>query len=286
MKSKRIETLVPDIKRVLTDGAQWTKEHEDFFAHTLAEVAKERSLNVGPRGYLGLSQLGAPCKRKLWYEINQPNVMHNFSAEQMGNFFYGDIIEAWVLTLCMVAGHKVEGAQDKVEVFGVKGHRDAVIDGWTVDVKSCSEMSFLKFKGNKLKYEGKDSFGYISQLSSYLYAGQNDPLVIEKDKAAFLAVRKDKFDLCLDVYDLTEEMKNKEKEVGKITRMLQRPGPPLKDIRDEADGKGGNRKLGAPCIYDCPKLQECWPDVRKFQYSNGVRYLTKVVKTPRVEEIK
>ena len=80
------------------------------------------------------------------------------------------MIEELVLSLAKASGHKVEGEQSKLNVHGVKGHRDAVIDGMTVDVKSCSSYAYKKFKEGKLKDD--DPFGYISQLSSYVYAGK------------------------------------------------------------------------------------------------------------------
>jgi hypothetical protein len=43
-----------------------------------------------------------------------------------------------------------------------------VIDGVTVDVKSASKYGFEKFLKHNLRED--DPFGYISQLSSYVYA--------------------------------------------------------------------------------------------------------------------
>ena len=83
------------------------------------------------------------------------------------------MIEELALTVAMAAGHDVKGQQGKLNVHGIKGHRDAVIDGMTVDVKSASPYAFKKFKDGTLRDD--DPFGYISQLSSYVYAGKDDP---------------------------------------------------------------------------------------------------------------
>ena len=82
----------------------------------------------------------------------------------------------------------------------------------TIDVKSCSSYAFKKFKEGRLRDD--DPFGYISQLSSYVYAGKDDPLVTNKTHGAFLAVDKQNGHICLDVYDFSEELKTKEKEIG------------------------------------------------------------------------
>ena len=43
-------------------------------------------------------------------------------------------------------------------------------------------------------------------------------------------------------------------------------------------------KLATGCCY-CPHKHKCWKGLRAFKYADGIRYLTKVVNEPRVEEI-
>ena len=81
----------------------------------------------------------------------------------------------------------------RLAVHGIKGHRDAVIDGITIDVKSASRYGMQKFKD--ISYRDDDPYGYISQLSSYVYAGKDDPLVTDKRRVPFLSYRKDSFEL-------------------------------------------------------------------------------------------
>ena len=61
----------------------------------------------------------------------------------------------------------VFGDQEKeVEVDGVRGHIDCLIDGWLVDVKSCSQGAFPKFKdgdvftNDPFAYFGIDTIHY------------------------------------------------------------------------------------------------------------------------------
>ena len=48
------------------------------------------------------------------------------------------------------------------------------------------------------------------------------------------------------------------------------------------DGKSGNMKLATACGY-CQWKTTCWPQAKAYKYSDGDRYLTKVVREPRVE---
>ena len=214
--------------------------------------------------------------------------------ETHGTFFYGDLLEALILALAKASGHRVEGLQDELEINGIKGHRDAVIDGMTVDVKSASSYSFQKFEFGQLRKD--DPFGYISQLSSYVYAGKDDPLVTDKERGAFLVVKKDRFKLCLDIHNFKEEIKHKEEEIDEVKKLMDQSKPPKRGFSDIEDGywkgKGksrvwvpnGNLTLPAACGY-CEYKKVCWPGLRAFAYSNGPKYYTKVINEPRVEEI-
>src|SRR5690606_39199594 len=121
------------------------------------------------------------------------------------------------------AGHKVEGRQDEQEIEGIKGHRDAVIDGTLVDVKSASQYSFKKFQEGKLSEAGNDPFGYVKQIQSYLEAGQEDPIISDNDRAALLVVDKPLLHITVDVHEKDKdtdfkELYKKKKEVIKHER--------------------------------------------------------------------
>ena len=280
---KSIETLVPDIYAVLEGKGGWDKAITEYLSTNISQIAGERfSEEQRPRDYLSLSSLGTPCKRKLWYKVNKSKAAKPPSPQLLGTFFYGDIVEAFVLSLAKASGHSVEGEQTKLSVHGIKGHRDAVIDGVTVDVKSTSTYGFQKFAQGKLRED--DPFGYISQLSSYVYAGKDDPLVKDKKRGAFLVLKKERFELCLDMYDFSEELKKKEQEVEGIKKLVagDLPKQRLEPIKQSATSE--NTKLCAAC-KGCEFRDLCWPDVRVFLYSNGPEYLVDVVKEPRVVEL-
>lgn len=191
-------------------------------------------------------------------------------------FLYGDLIEQIVLFLCKEAGHTVTDEQKEVEVDGVLGHIDAIIDGVVVDVKSASPYSYQKFKNNQIFED--DPFGYIPQISGYAN------VLTPTEAPAFLAFDKVSGDICLTPVStsITQQFKPEDR-IEHLKEVIKSPTPPPRCYTDEADGKSGNRKLGTGCSY-CGFKSECWPGLRTFIYSNGPRYLTHVTRTPDVYE--
>ncbi len=282
---KSINTLVQDIEQTIFGNNGWDNTLGDAMATNISHMAEQRfSKPQEPRGYLSLSSLGTKCERKLWYKINKTTEGETLSASTLLKFFYGDIIEELVLTIASVSGHSVTGMQDRLNVHGIKGHRDAVIDGMTVDVKSASPYSFKKFKEGNLRED--DPFGYISQLSSYVYAAKDDPKVTNKTEGAFLVIDKVNGHVCLDIYDFTDELKTKEEEVNHLKDMVTWEQPPdrgYEPVPQSAKNPNGNEKLSSACSY-CDFKKECYPGLRKFIYSDRPVFLTKVVKKPMVHE--
>ncbi len=279
-----------DIYSVLETKDGWSKAVNDKFQETLGETLTTR-LGEGvdpPRKTLRMSSIGQPCQRKLWYSINSKNEDTLPSPDNLLKFLYGDVLEDLLLSLAEAAGHTVEGYQDTMEVLGIKGHRDAVIDGVTIDVKSASNFAFEKFRNHDLEKE--DPYGYLTQLASYTYAAKDDPLVKDKDGGAFLAINKVTGELVLDYYDfksmgLLDEVPSLYTHRKELVKEVV---PPPQGHKTVKDGTSGNMKLDKPCVW-CPYKQECWKKLRVFEYSNKYepyKYFTKVVREPRVKEIK
>ena len=252
------------------------------FTNSLTNIVSQRltTNSEARKGYLRFSNMGTPCERKLWYEINAPEDKEELSADVILKFLYGDIIEAFILLLAEVSGHRVEGNQDRVELEGVVGHRDAIIDGVVVDVKSASSYSYKKFAEGRLGDD--DPFGYIPQLQGYLKAGEEDELVTDKTRAAFLPVDKTLGHFCLDFHEKQDwdwkGILDHKKEI------LAQPEPPERAFDPEPMGKSGNMKLGMFCSY-CAFKEKCYPELRTFIYSTGPVFLTDVKKTPDVYEV-
>lgn len=299
---KFIDTLVEDINEVIRGNGGWDNTVSNYLANSIVDIAERRfgDEDDSREPVISPSMIGSICDREIWYKTNLHAEGEPLDPEVLGTFFYGDILESVVIALAIASGHKVECIQEPIEVYGMKGTSDVVIDGMVVDIKSASNYGFEKFANNGLKgyykYEGRgnnkkkvwvpqsvaDSFGYISQLSSYLAGYQGDNRVTYKDKAAFLAVRKERFKLALDVYDLTEELANKEAEVTHA-RAVSEGDLPEQRLPAVSHGKE-NWKLGTKCSY-CAFKKICWPNLRTFAYSSGPVFLTHVGKEPDVPEI-
>jgi hypothetical protein len=280
--NKTIDTLVEDIQDVLKGMGGWDNAITHYFSESMADLAKTRFMEVQrPRNYLSLSSVGTHCDRKLWYKVNGCDVAEELPASAIMKFFFGDMIEVLTLSLAMAAGHTVTGMQSRLNVHGIKGSRDAVIDGVTVDVKSASTFSFKKFKDGSLR--DNDPFGYISQLSSYVYGGKDDNLVEHKTKGAFLVVDKTLGNICLDVYDFTDDMANKENEMDKARALVAGPIPEYRIPPVPQSKTSPNMKLAMACSY-CEFKKACYPEVRTFLYETGPLFLVDVVTEPRVNE--
>lgn len=281
----QISTLVKDIYSVIQGEGGWdaavSKHCSDRIAATLEQRMSPSEQQ--PRGGLRMSAMGTPCQRKLWYNVNSEREQEDLPPFVRFKFLYGDILEDVVISLAKAAGHKVEGEQDQMDIGGIKGHRDCVIDGITVDVKSASTRAFDKFKSGALRSD--DPFGYISQLSSYVFAGRDHEVESHPTLGAFLVVDKTTGHICLDMYDFSHELETKEADFEKIKVMVQQHTPPEREFCAVPDGKSGNLKLSAACSY-CSHKGECWPGLRSFAYSGGPRHLTRVVVEPNVREIK
>lgn len=178
--------------------------------------------------------------------------------------------------MAKAAGHEVTGEQDELCVDGVKGHRDCIIDGCVVDVKSCSSLSFLKFKSGEIGQA--DTFGYLDQLDGYLVGSLDDPLVRVKDRAYLWAIDKQLGHMCLYEHRLRED--SIKERIRRYKGIVSLDTPPPCECGTEADGSAGNIKLDLKASYNSYK-HFCFPNVRTFLYSNGPRYLTKVVRRPK-----
>lgn len=273
---KSIDTLVDDIYGLFDKDLKFDVELFEKFGGDLTDVMNFRFNEDRVGGKLRLSNIGKP-DRQLWYEVNDPGGGEKLPPQAHIKFMYGDMQEHLCILLSKLAGHTVEFEQETVEIDGIEGHLDCTIDGCVVDVKSASRFAFPKFKDGTLLEPGNDAFGYIGQLAGYVHAKTPG-----KD-GYFLAVNKDLGHLALlrvpadrlAAYDVEARIKH-DKEMVR--------GPiPGRCYADVPDGKSGNMKLDTGCSY-CARKFECWDNIKTYYYSTGPRYLTKVVREPKVSE--
>jgi hypothetical protein len=282
---KKIDTLVEDIYELFSltpidMDEEEVDKHIDTFGDMLKIHIKE-FLYEKPQtnGHLRLSAIGKP-DRQLWYNINRSKNGETLKPSTRIKFLYGYILEELLLLCSSISGHKVEQQQKEVEVEGIKGHQDAIIDNILVDCKSASGRSFQKFKNNTLISD--DPFGYISQISAYAEANN-------MDEAAFLAIDKSTGEICLTSLH-PMEMINAKTRIKYLKKMVDNSDIPDRCYASIPDGKSGNLKLSVGCIY-CGHKKECWADanqgqgIRVFQYANGKRFLVQINREPEVPEL-
>jgi hypothetical protein len=242
--------------------------------------AIQRSLGEQERRGLRLSGLGPTCPKALWHASHTPELAEPLPPYAKIKYTYGHIIEHLIIGLAKAAGHEVTGEQDEIIVDGILGHRDCVIDGCIVDVKSASSRSFQSFRDKTIGQN--DTFGYLDQLDAYTLGSMGDPLVRTKDRAYLLAVDKTLGHLTLYEHKLREQ--NIRSRIQEYRRIVERLTPPSCNCGTVPDGKSGNIKLDVKASYNSFKYV-CKPTLRTFLYASGPVYLTKVMRTPDVPEI-
>ncbi len=273
--SKTIDTLVEDIYGLFSGGLSFDPSlFESFGANLQGNMETRFNTERDSTPRLRMSNIGRP-NRQLWYEMNSTAIKEDLPPWVYVKFAYGDMIEQLVLLYAKMAGHTVEREQEKVELDGIKGSIDCVIDGVLVDVKSASSFSFDKFANGLLFEPGNDPFGYVGQLCGYLRA-------TGLTRGGFLVVDKTLGKLCFcEIPASVIEAYNVQQRIAEIKAIVTSSEPPERCYSDVPDGKSGNMKLATGCSY-CPFKNECWPGLQVFYYSTGPRYLTKVVRTPKV----
>lgn len=275
---KSIDTLVPDIQELFNNGATLTQEALSVFEKAVSGNlgARFAEYSTVRKPTLRLSNIGKPL-RQLWFDVASGLEPEPFGPDTKLKFLYGDVLEDLLILLAVEAGHTVTDLQKEVEVDGITGHIDCIIDGVLVDVKSASTYSFKKFEFRSIKED--DPFGYIGQLSGYSHAlGNMD--------AAFLVVDKTLGHLCLCQFS-KEELQEYDviRRVAQVKHTVAQRVPPSEYCYDGIpDGKSGNVKLPIGCSY-CGHKWNCRDGLRAFAYSNGPVYLTKVIREPNVPEI-
>lgn len=274
-----IYTLKTDIYEKIKNDRNWfTPERSTSFSSNLEQALKSSAEERLPT--LRLSKMGPCCPRQLWYSIHHPELAETIPGYAYIKFTYGHILEHLVIELAKAAGHEVCGEQDVLTVDGIKGHRDCVIDGCVVDVKSCSSRMFEKFKDKSI---GKDDpFGYLDQLDGYLVGSNGDSCVQVKDRGYILAVDKTLGHIELYEHRLRED--SIRRRISDYKAIVALPEAPRCTCETVPDGKSGNIKLGVKASYS-PFKHSCFPHLRTFLYASGPVYLTKVIRVPNVIEV-
>ena len=278
---QKITTLIPDIHKLLDDGKEGFSEKniQEFFQALRGDIEEFLSPDTRDnKGRLRMSSIGKH-DRQLWYAFHDKK-KRTISSQLKLKFFFGNLVESFLLFLVQEAGHKVTDRQKEVVIDSIKGHIDAKIDGVVVDVKSASDFGFKKFKENSLFVD--DPFGYVGQLSAYVQAeGGNS--------GYFLAYNKNTAEMSLLELDELTMIDAKER-IATLKKVVKQEDIPERCYTDAPYLKSGNRVINSNCTF-CDYKHECWADVndgeglRVFDYKPHPKYFSKVEREPGVEEL-
>jgi hypothetical protein len=279
--TKSIYTLVPDIQDLLKRKDGWfTDELRDAFSMDTGRRLQKQLGRQDSLRTLRLSGMGDRCPKALWHSIHTPEEAEPLPAWAEFKYAFGNVIEALAIQLARAAGHDVQGEQDELELLGIKGHRDCVIDGCLVDVKSCSGRQFAKYKNKTV--ENNDGFGFLFQLDGYSLACASDSLVVVKDYAYILAIHKELGHVCL--YEHKTRPAAIKERIIEYKRVVKLATPPPCTCNTMGYGGSGNVKLDTRASYE-PFKYCCFPNLRCFLYSDGPVYLTQIRRIPDVPEV-
>ena len=155
-------------------------ENTNTTAHAIYRMHAERNAKQPPRGYLGWSQIGEPCKRQLWYSFRlskKPNVEGRIARL----FDTGHREEDRVIRELEGIGCKVysidpnTGGQYGVSSHGghFKGHLDCVVLGLPEAPKTYHLVDVKTIKSKKFDQLLKDGMQkmypkYWSQAHGYM----------------------------------------------------------------------------------------------------------------------
>jgi hypothetical protein len=273
---KEIDTLIADVYTQLKRKDGWFDERlsqglSDDLASTLRGQFAPRP---GP-GTLRMSRMGKRCPKALWLSVHKPELAAPVQPWTEASFSVGHFLETYAITLAKAAGHTVTGEQDELVVDGITGHRDCVIDGHIVDVKSTSSLGFKKFKEGTIAQD--DSFGYLDQLDGYLLGSAGDDLVTNKTVGYLWAIDKQLGKMVLYEHVLREaSIRKRIRDFKSIVALDRAPGCTCETV---PFGGSGNIALGVNAKYSEFRF-ECFPHLRTAIYSDGPIYFSHVAKWP------
>jgi hypothetical protein len=238
MKMKTINTVVPDVYKMMEDKVYTgdLQKIADIVGKEVSDAIVDAMTAREHKPGLRMSGIGR-CERAQWYKY-KGYTEEPISGQVFLTFLQGHILEAVLLGLVELSGHKVTGKQGKHTVEGVNGSQDCEIDGELVDVKTASAWSYdNKFKDDGIK---DDAFGYIKQLSAY---GKTKG----RDKGYFLAFNKNKATLKLCEQQLEQDV---DKHITQLQEKMELDTEPMRLANATLiNKKTGEERLCMNCSF-------------------------------------
>jgi hypothetical protein len=163
--------------------------YTDRVSFNLFSEAYLRLQKDPPREYLGMSQIGFPCAKKLWLGIHgyKEELGATENAGRIKRIFeQGEIIEDKIIKELEAAGYQITNRQESFSDFDgqFKGHCDGIIHKVTsqphiLEIKSANKDNFEAFVKQGIGFKPE----YYAQVICYMgYAEINRALFIVENK--------------------------------------------------------------------------------------------------------
>ncbi len=219
-----------------------------------------------PRPYLGMSQLGAPCRRALWYSFRWC-YLKRITDRQERIFERGLLEEKRIKTDLIRAGLTFDSEQ--LELIGFAGHCKGHIDGlisnfpgdentvYLVEFKTAKDSSYTKFVTNGCKVANRQ---YYIQAQIYMKK-------LGLQKTLFIVANKDTEERYYEIISFNQEEAYEAEDIA--SDVIATDVPPA--------------KIGSSTWYECkwcdayqichfndPIVQNCRNCINSIIKDNGI----------------
>jgi len=145
------------------------------------------------RGYLGMSEIGDPCERRLWLSYHVEKQPGKISNRLLRVFDMGDIIEDRLILHLQKSLYHVKNFQEEYSDFDgqFQGHCDGHIRGmyeapdkWHIlEIKSANQSSFNGFVKHGIQQNRMFGEKYYAQVQIYMhYSGLDRAVILVENK--------------------------------------------------------------------------------------------------------
>jgi len=171
----------------------------------MIDMALSHKIKTEPkRDYLGASQIGYECTRRIWYHCHKREIAEPHGPRIQRIFDLGNILEDYIVKILISTGMEIHDKDEQGEQFGfkdgkIKGHIDGVIK----NIPESDKPHLLEIKTmNDSSFKATVKNGIKAQYPQYWVQAQVYALKMKLDKILFVVYNKNNSDLYQERMDL------------------------------------------------------------------------------------